>query len=145
MGKSEQSPEELQAGQMLPSACQGSPLGKLGPISQDVPKGTLNTVRPNLNFTNCFGSDEHTNDTHSLAYSSAIFVWVTKWSPMSKLDSYYRYVCRAMSLAGRKWGSRGLAGISSVLSSKILLLFVFKKMGKKPGSQEWWQRSGKLK
>lgn len=76
-------------------------------MSRDVPRGTLNTdapctVRPNLNFTNCFSPDECTNDTHNLAYSSSIFVWVAKGSPGSKLDSYYRYVCRAMRLAGRK-------------------------------------------
>lgn len=118
---------------MLPSACQG-PCREIRAkrMSQDVPRGTLNTdapctVRPNLNFTNCFSPDESTNDTHSLAYFSSIFVWVAKGSPGSKLDSYYRYVCRAMRLAGRNWDSRGLAGISYVWSSKILLLFVFKK------------------
>lgn len=88
-------------------------------MSQDVPRGTHNTdahctVRPNLNLTNCFSPDERTNDTRSLAYSSSIFVWVAKGSPGSKLDSYYRSVCRAVRLAGRKCDSRGLTGMSSV-------------------------------
>lgn len=52
-------------------------------------------------------SDKLTNDAHilCLAYPSSIFVWVAKWSLVSKLEGYYGYFCRAARLAERKQGT----------------------------------------
>lgn len=52
-------------------------------------------------------SYEPINEAHTLlTYPSSglVFVWVAKWSPMSKLQGYCRHFYGAVRLTGRKQG-----------------------------------------
>lgn len=121
---------------MPPSACQEPSRARTPPIPMPPapspsPSSTLQTAPGN----------ELIKDTLMLCLacpsSGFLFLCVLlSGSPVSKLESY----CGHFRRPGRKRDCRGLAGMSCVWACRTLLCLC-QKVGKKPGSHAWWQRS----